>query len=268
LIVSVVMLTNALIFKRTEISNWPTLAEAMTLLPFDGGHGVIAVSWTLYHEVAFYVVFSIMIFSVRLGAATGVVWALGCLAPLFLAEPNADLRPIFDPVNWLFVLGIGASVSFGKLTHSQATAALTCGGALYTGVWAWQVCHGQGGRGPFPDMAFGVASVMIIGGLAAIEARRGLAVISIFKLLGNASYSIYLTHFLALSLFAKVAHDALPGMPAALAFFLLATSALVSGVAWYVLVERPLLIWSRRHFFGASAPGEIARTASPLTPNP
>jgi peptidoglycan/LPS O-acetylase OafA/YrhL len=90
---------------------------------------------------------------------------------------------------------------------------------------------------------FGVASTMIVLGLVELERSGRMRVPGWLVLLGDASYAIYLVHFLALSLLAKLAWSsgAARLVPAQVAYVVLAVLAVGAGTLCHLVVERPIL---------------------------
>ena len=68
----------------------------------------------------------------------------------------------------------------------------------------------------------------------------------VLRLLGDASYSIYLIHYPALSAGCKAIHRLTPTAPPSLVFIVISTLAVVFGVALHICVERPTLELLRR----------------------
>jgi peptidoglycan/LPS O-acetylase OafA/YrhL len=89
---------------------------------------------------------------------------------------------------------------------------------------------------------YGVAAVLIVGAMVGIEVAGKLRVGRLPRWLGDASYSIYLSHTLVIAALWKVwPHGAAPWM-----FLAGATvCAALAGGAVYVLLERPLLALMR-----------------------
>jgi exopolysaccharide production protein ExoZ len=100
-------------------------------------------------------------------------------------------------------------------------------------------------------------------GLTKLEVAKLVSVPRLLAILGDASYSIYLTHVSLLGLCLKVlikvgVLSALGGPALFLCAFVMAT---IGGVAAYYLVERPLLsLFRRRQVAKQSDSGSVAAT--------
>ena len=95
-------------------------------------------------------------------------------------------------------------------------------------------------------VAAGVPAFLIVAGAVFSESRYEMRPSRILVTLGNASYSIYLSHVLILPVFARLwtAVGLDGGGAAGLAFALAALIVCaVAGVLLYQIVERPLLRW-------------------------
>jgi len=167
---------------------------------------LLAVGWTLIHEMYFYLVLALLIaLAVPLRAALPA-WALVVLAVPLLADVTSPLAAIvFHPMTLEFIAG--AAVGLAVLNGA------TWGGRL--SVLAGLVLLALGyffyGRGPaIADDSWarviylGLPFIPIVYGVAAMERQgrwpqlRGLAT------LGDASYSTYLSHVLVVSLLGRL----------------------------------------------------------------
>lgn len=94
------------------------------------------------------------------------------------------------------------------------------------------------------ELIYGFASYMIISGGGKIEDRVGGIVLSpISKTVGDASYSIYLTHFPVVAVLCKiwVEFDQARQFNINIAFIIMTISAVVFGVVFHKKIEARLL---------------------------
>ena len=214
------------------------LLSSVLLFGPDNYATVVAVAWTLYHEIVFYAVFAAWIVSVRLGQIVTLAW-LALIATTAIFGASAVPAYLAAPINLAFGLGVAAwRVSRYPLPTWLAVAG-AAGFAMVAVDTVTTRLLPEVGR----ELAFGATAALTIAALVALERRRAIAVPRLLLALGAASYTIYLTHFPILSLLAKVAvATGLVGrVPPALGF--VATVALTVGLgyAFHRLVERPLL---------------------------
>jgi peptidoglycan/LPS O-acetylase OafA/YrhL len=236
------------------------LLKSLFLLPQDRMPLVI-VAWSLVHEMLFYAVFGLLIWYPRAGMVFMGVWSCGIVLRVFSGpEWNYNLRFMFHPHNVEFVLGMLVAA----LARQRFKV---CSGILVAVGVALFLVLGVGDsrlRDAYPDLLFAsyaLSSCLVIFGLASGELACNFAAPRWLAFLGGASYSIYLVHFLALSLFAKLIF--LSGfnrvLPVSSSFFVLVFLATVSGAAFHCYVEIPL----NRVLFGRLLPSSKERRVSP-----
>ncbi len=88
-------------------------------------------------------------------------------------------------------------------------------------------------------LTMGLPPLALVAGLVGIEQTRKLSSQPLFKLLGDASYSIYLSHGIALSAIGQVARRAHLSATSVSVFLIL--GALLAGLAVYRWIEQPLI---------------------------
>jgi exopolysaccharide production protein ExoZ len=93
-------------------------------------------------------------------------------------------------------------------------------------------------------ITFGISATLIVFGMVSLEPWMRRFDLRALKLLGDASYSIYLAHSLVVTAIAS-ALFARSGMTLA-GMTVLVVAATIVGIASYILVERPLLSWMHR----------------------
>jgi len=222
----------------------PVTVLSSIALVYINGDTVLAPAWTLYHEVLFYAAFAVLIWNRVAGIALFVAWALG-IAVFQAVSPDAPAiaRFLAAPLNLLFPVGILAALAYRSSIRLPAGTLAVTGAAMFLGCGAWEVIHGRSGIG---TLLYGLGSAFLIVGAARLEAAGRIRIPDALEFLGAASYSIYLTHFPALSLFAKAAVAiGLQSAPGWLSFLLIGSATLALGCAFHAFVERPLLRWVR-----------------------
>lgn len=206
-----------------------------TLVKLTSAEAPIGVAWSLYHEVAFYAVFSLMIVNKRLGIGLFALWAAVCLV-LFDFTSQTPLQVYTSAFNLYFPLGIAA-----YFLYRQPGSGILFGIAgIATAAFAVATF-------PTDQIAF---RVVFIGGLtllliaaAKLERQGTVRIPAVLAFLGDASYSIYLTHLafsgLLLKLLLKSGLQSSIGRESVY-LLALAGTVLLACLA-YLLVERPLL---------------------------
>jgi peptidoglycan/LPS O-acetylase OafA/YrhL len=239
---------------------WDYLAKSLLLLP-QRRLPMLIPSWTLVHEVLFYLLFGLAIWKFGLGRLILLAWAvLFCAASMFGLDLPPGLagdtvRTLASPYNLLFLLGIAVAwllqhcrIPVPRLLALAAGVAFVATGLLDNA----GSFKSQEGYGILPILLYGLSSAGIITGLVAAETAGTLRVGRTGGLLGALSYPLYLTHGIALSIVADTArkfHYAGPG------WVLLTGAVAVACVAALLVhryVEAPVAtslkrLWARRN---------------------
>lgn len=251
----------------------------LALVKLSGFEAIVPVAWTLFHEILFYGLFAMLILKFRLGVILFVIWAtlvisvgyLGMgLAPPYQLSTLTGLdygaiRAFFilatSSLNSLFLFGLAAYGLFrllkrhpardaiGLLTFLAAILLILALGADYNANhpvqdYSWAHLHHL-------TLGFGLAGLLLMASAASGTLEHFFAERRVLLFLGDASYSIYLTHYAV----QKFLVSQLPGITpwqgpnAALSvFFAIALLSVLVGCLFYWLAERPLLGLARRLF--------------------
>jgi peptidoglycan/LPS O-acetylase OafA/YrhL len=222
------------------------IVRAIFLYPHPEMHVVLGVSWTLVYEVFFYVIFGLLILNRPLGIVVMLGWTVG-----LQTYPFADSLSVFvfNSLNLRFLAGlvVGLVMQRWQVPWPRFTALIGVGVFLVTGMAealagpldSWQQCVG-----------FTMGSSLTLAGLVEAERFGLLRPPRFLTYLGDASYSIYLVHFLALSVIAKltVASGLYLLVPDALLFCAFVVVAIGAGCVFHHLIERPIHIWAKGRF--------------------
>jgi peptidoglycan/LPS O-acetylase OafA/YrhL len=186
--------------------------------PVMGREPLVYVGWTLEYEFAFYLLFTLGIWS---GGGRNVVVFLGL----------AVLAPLGGLIVLEFALGmICAMICRSCQPDSRLACAILAAGAAALAVSIlW--------RPPLDRfILWGMPSFLIVlGAASAPQIRRGISVF-----LGEASYSIYLVQVFTIPVIYKLVARFVPGIDGDLLALLAVILTAVAGVVTYVAVERPL----------------------------
>jgi peptidoglycan/LPS O-acetylase OafA/YrhL len=237
------------------------ILTSIALVHFDSLDVVIPVSWTLFHEVLFYVLFAVALWRPRVGFSVMAVWLL--LSGLDLMPHHSTLLVdfYFSNMHLLFGFGMAAAWWVRRARVKWPVLVTLCGIVIFLSAGIerneWNVVA-VGWRA----IVYGIGATLAVMGAVELEREGRLRVPAWLRLVGDASYSIYLVHFLALSFLAKavwklgLAH----AVPTKISFILLAVMATAMGVVWHIAVERPLL-----SFFGRRKSTGLQAGSSPNT---
>jgi exopolysaccharide production protein ExoZ len=237
----------------------PDVLRSFLLLPQD--HlPLLLVAWTLVYEIFFYLLFSA---GLRWLRETDLPWALGGWAAVVIAgnwlvlpgKMDPMLGLMFSPLLLEFMMGCVVALCVSRFNGTAAIMAMTLGTGGFVFGTIIYLMHG----GWFPSdwdrtLVYGTSSATLLAGVVAWERVQGQPVLPSLAGLGDASYSLYLSHVPVIAAAGLVCRRLLPtALPAAHLAALLAAFAvaLLAGFASFRLVESPLLRLSQRLSFDA-----------------
>ena len=245
----------------------PDVLRSFLLLP-QHNLPLLLVAWTLVYKMFFYLVFSLAVRWLKESqlAPALLVWAAVIVAGnrLIGTMDDAFLGPFlglfFSPLILEFIAGCFVALSVRRLRAGSAVACIVLGLAGFAG---GSVALAQLGM-PFPlgwgrVLIYGTSSTFLVAGVLGVEQAGYRRFPRPVVMLGDASYSLYLSHILVLAVVGHVWARMLAGTSPvnhAAALCLAVGLALVWGLLSFRFIETPLLIrmrnWTRAR--PASAP--------------
>ena len=241
----------------------PSFLLDITLLP-TGGSTMVEQSWSLRHEMVFYALFAVAVWNIRVGLVALAVWQLASLG-VGLAAPDR-LSPALMPFLYFYNIGFGAGAGVAWVTRRFVVArpGLYALAGLVLFASGLAVECGIGRNLPPAVLPLGArlspalyitASALVIFGVTQLEMRCPLPGARVLKLLGGASYALYLVHAVVGSIVIRVFdHSILSRVPNGLVFLAMVLAALLVALGLHLIIERPLLGWLRlRLLAGRSA---------------
>jgi exopolysaccharide production protein ExoZ len=234
------------LFRSTTVSV-EYLVKSLLFIPYANptqdfqARPILVPGWTLNMEMFFYAIFALALFAprrLRL-VSTGVVF--GTLVTVGALLPHPASTPVlafytFSGISefWIgMVLAELYSREALRMPMPVAVALIMLGFAVLLVPMPL-----------FPDVRISndIGSAAIVLGVVAIEQTRGIGEIPVLGILGDASYSLYLTHIFTLGLmrviWAKVGWVSASGAAVFATLSLIACS--LFAVASYRLVEKPV----------------------------
>jgi peptidoglycan/LPS O-acetylase OafA/YrhL len=209
---------------------------------------LLGVGWTLNYEMFFYALFGLLIaFSRRtVVAIVGIVFcaliALRLLGPPLPNPPQSWFNPII--IEFVFGMVIALAYRDGVRIPRWAVCALVAAG-LAVFAWSWSRAHFFGPDSVLRVFAWGLPSLAIVGAFALAETPVARNVFwRIAGFLGDASYSLYLVHTLAIGVPLMVLGRFIA--PASAPWFYLAAiliATIVPALFIHAYVEKPLTDW-------------------------
>ncbi len=216
----------------------------------------LTVAWTLIHEMLFYLLFALLILRKAIGHSVFLVWMLATV--IAVAAQNFGAMALVFPLSFFLsiynsLFGLGAVASWLTSQHGSTIKrfqipAFALGNVVF--IAAGCIENYWTGRHDGVIALFGIASFLLVFAAGNPWVERLFEEKAILQLLGNASYSIYLTHYLTVSVLGKIVRrtglDTV--IPHTMTWLLLVVIATVTGIVIYQLIERPLLGVCRQLF--------------------
>lgn len=210
--------------------------------------------WTMNYEVFYFVTWGLVLFlpqKARVPAFGGLILSLVALGTLVKSD-NPFLVFYTSPLTLEFVFGLLLGVWYKEgapLPRSWGWVLLGLGflalvSAAHTTPWVRVFQRG-------------IPALMVLAGAITLERARPVPRIGVFALLGDASYSTYLTHSIILSAVGQVfARIPMPSPVAAgITYAMVGVGAAIAGsVIFHMLVERRLLKLMRDKPAGGRSP--------------
>jgi exopolysaccharide production protein ExoZ len=234
-------------------SEW--IARSFLLIPTlmpgtTGAFPFLYQGWTLWYEALFYVAAAaaIVLAPQRQAAVLTAMLAVLVVTGMVLQPQGVVGATYTDPLLIEFLVGYWFAVwrAAGGRFAPSASVALIAAGIAGLIVAAF----GAGAPEGWPRiLIWGLPAMALVIGAISLDDSGRIGEWTLPRLLGDASYAIYLSHGIAVSM--VLLFWRLTGMPLtnptgqptlALATFALATAA---GIAVHLVVERPMMAWFR-----------------------
>ena len=219
--------------------NFPDWLTAISLIRVSAAAPPLPIAWTLYHELAFYLLFLILILNRRIGIATCIVLSVVWLT--LFNFPSEDSRSAFNvyfsAINIEFLFGMGSYWLFKSIR--TGTAAIAMGAVVFLVAASLLPRY----EGIAVRVLFAMSVAFITAGVSKLEFQKRLTVPALLAFVGDASYSIYLVHLPLEGLFLKVFSKlGLRGLiPTLAVYFMVIFATIAAGCIAYLSVERPLM---------------------------
>lgn len=224
------------------------ILKSYFLFPQQSNLPIIGAAWTLSHEVMFYLIFGLAIaFGIFWFRRIFAMWGVSILAyqiirvvigPTFQSHYLLDF--VFNERNLEFLLGCLSAYLVLNHQISYRLWAIGLGAVLF--LLSSLFVNAGGAVGSY-TLFFGIPSFLIVTGSAALESKQQIHLPSPLIFLGDASYSIYLTHALFINICTLVLtkFDLMTRFGPTLPLLLLAVFSITGGCLVYLIVEKPLL---------------------------
>ena len=223
---------------------------SLTLMP-HAGDAIVGVSWTLQHEMLFYLIFAIAIIHAKLGAVIFVFWFLLIAAAWafgFKPVESAFFDRLSSAFNLEFFLGMMAAYLVRTYRMPKPRLLLTLGTLVFLGFGIAENIGAFDGYATPARLAYGIGSMLMVLGLAGQGQAGESGIPSPFVILGTASYAIYLFHLIVIGIVYKCMSvtGLLKVLPVWLIYLVLSAAGIIGGMLISRFVEYPLMGQVRR----------------------
>ena len=246
------------------------IVQSLLFVPHRDETGLIAPlivpGWTLNYEMFFYLLFA----GGLLAPARLRPWAVSAaLLGLVALRPLGDVQnPIWATYTNPLLLEFGAGVWLGKAWSEGKLPGRALGWALIAAGLAGFSAVTLAGLDVEPARAllWGFPALALVTGAVSLEAAGPLPHWWPLRALGDASYSVYLVHGLAISAAFRIFERI--GLTSPVPVFVLSVATgIVAGLVTYQLVEKPMMKLFRTGMAAkrpaASIPGSVAPAPKP-----
>jgi exopolysaccharide production protein ExoZ len=242
--------------KHNEPISWEDLVRSLFFIPvydaslFQKTSAFYFLGWTLMYEMFFYGIFAAGLLLPRGTQLVAIITSL-----LFLAGLGTVLsfdRGMSFTYTSPLLLEFAAGCVIGKLYEKQLFPSHVIGcmillvGTLALVSPIWNIPESLHQR----TMLWGLPCALIVFGTLSLEDIARRSPLPTFVLLGNASYSIYLSHMIFLLMFNLVVQrmKLFDDMRILVPIYLMvgSTIAVIGGIVVHELIERPILRSLRR----------------------
>lgn len=233
----------------------PDLVKSFALWP-DAREPLLAVGWTLVHEMGFYFVFAISLLLARKWLAVflalwGICVAAGSMAGL--QEISPEFKLLFHPLTFEFLAGAFIALYFERRAPKPVKSNALYFGLAALGVLAVLFLPRYMGLDPAEPNAWLRVGLMLAPSVLTVYALARLdfskvAMPAFMTRLGDWSYALYLSHVLTLSVVSKVwiALGWSGATVSALMLSVMIIAALIAAAILHYGFERPMLRLTRK----------------------
>lgn len=252
------------------------IITSLTLLP-SAIQPIPVVVWTLRYEIFFYLVFACVLWKPKPALVALLVWAGLCLRYCAAGGEHQFPASFFlGPYNLEFMLGVGTAylLKTRKIPFPKAVAIFGTVLFVLLGI-NYNLHHTTEGFSSLDEfynvVEFGLTSAILVLGIGQLDFDQANRwVTPLLRLLGSASYSIYLLHFPLISPVCKVLKIASGFVPMSPLFCAIVAviASTIGGVLLHLWVEQPIISYFRpsKSTDVSSRTNELAAVVSTATP--
>lgn len=221
------------------------ILKSIFLLPVDP---ILVVTWSLSHVVLFYLVFTFAIVKPNITKPLVGVWILFSLLVSFKVPGFSEFHYFLFSFNNIEIL-CGCLIAYLILNFKMKYPILITltGFLLVISVWINNIYNGLN---DITIYLYCLSSMLIMLGISSIDLQKETKTPKLFQFLGDASYSIYISHGPLLQFYILVLTKLHTIEKLGVPFCMLIAIALafLSGCLVYIIVEKPISVLLKNKF--------------------
>jgi peptidoglycan/LPS O-acetylase OafA/YrhL len=235
-----------------EISNGDrgemSLVRSLTLIPT--GNPALSVAWTLSYEMMFYILFGLSFISKKIWNIFVCIWLLLILSFNYTSETHIT-SILFNTYNLEFILGYVLSLFVLKIPNTKyQIPKLFLYFAMFTFSLIFLLLHAKKNFGFYfsANIVFAITvSLLIYIGVTSKKLKINTK--SIFMIIGNASYSIYLTHDVLIPIVMRFGKSTLNYLQFLFGLVVIMVLCSFAGYLYYLVFEKYFMNKLKRRIF-------------------
>ncbi|HYF03915.1 MAG TPA: acyltransferase [Patescibacteria group bacterium] len=265
LAVALVMIFISSEFAGSHKRTLSVIVQSFLLFPQENWP-VIDASWTLCYEIIFYLLFALaMWLGKRFAIIFSILWTLAILAFNSAVELQFPYKFIFNPLNLYFLLGcISAHIVMTRKIE-RAWQYIGAGTVIFLGAGAYiSITLTQ--TPMLAEAVCGVASFLLIIGGAGYESFKNVKIPAAFLIIGNSSYSLYLSHGFTIKAYRIITAKLgiAPILPPLLNALLMISLCVIVGIIIFRYLEIPVSNFCKNKLLPTSRARIIENEMRPL----
>lgn len=213
----------------------------------------LTIAWTLVHEMLFYAIFVIFFVNRKIFLILIVFWIVAIFTTLFFSASFSPLiSTLLNPINLEFIMGMTCALAYRKLGTRYGLPFAVAGAAMTILYFVLPAVSNN------DRLLFGLASGLMVLGVALLQARISVYLPANLIRLGDASYSIYLVHPPIMSVTSRLAAkiNLIDNWFGGL--ILSICCSLAVGWAYHYFFEKPALSAFRQRFLSTARPSKTS----------
>ncbi len=244
--------------------------HSILLLPFDGPL-LPVVLWSLRQEILFYLIFTLVYWKPRIGFTVLIVWSLSSFLfqvliyvfPEYEGLETPTVRTLFHENNIQFLFGVAACAlvrwlrSQGQFRIGAGTWLVSFWSALLVFVAIMVVREHYDLDLRIQVLSLGLASAILVVSANFAHLRKS----NFIFILGEASFSIYLIHYLLISVINQVLLPWSQFIPDLFYLSALFIGSSLGGLIYYLVFEVRLEKWRKSLAIGRVGPADAVSKA-------